>query len=205
MRKHFLLGGVAAAAVAAAVSFGAGTSDAAGLQLFQFDAGTFQPVFAGGPTGAGQTNYILDYKLSAATKTARKPAVRLELRTETSKTFGDSYDAATWKAATKLLNLKEEPSSTAALRGAELSGSADVLANFGAIDPNADDFTVRVYGLWDPVYRDRLGRTWSENRVLVLTYKRSGDEYDRQLDAVRLVDTKQELEGDPIQLPARKK
>lgn len=197
MRNAILLG---AAAALCAVSAGDGPAEAAGLQLFKFDAGTFQPCFAGGPTGKGQTNYVLDYTLSAATKSARKPGVRLELRTETKKTFGDVYDAATWKAATKLLGRTSEPKSTSALRTTELEGKAEALANFGAIDPNADEFEVRVYGLWDPVWRDRLGRTWSENRVLVLSYRRWGDEYDRQMDAVRLVDTKQELEGEVVQL-----
>lgn len=201
MRKHVLLGAVGVAALVAVALPGTGTADAAGLMLFQFDAGTFQPCFAGGPTGAGQTNYILDYKLSAATKTARKPGIRLQLRTiDTEKSFGDSYDAATWRAATKLLGREKEPLSTTALCGAELEGSAEALANFGAIDPNSDEFEVRVYGLWDPVFRDRLGRTWSENRVLVLKYRRWGDEYDRQLDQVRLLETKQEVEGEVVEL-----
>ena len=79
--------------------------------------------------------------------------------------------------------------STAKIRAAELAAGASVdgLANFGRIDPNADDLEVRVYGLFDPVWRDRKGNVYSERRVLVLTYGRQGDEYNRQDDPITLV------------------
>lgn len=204
MQKPFLL--VAVGAVALAVAAAAVTSaEAGGRQLVRFDRGAIQPVFSS-TGGKGTTNYVLDYKVTNVGAKDVRPAIRLELRTETSKTYGDVYDAATWTAATKLLGRKAAPSTTAAIRAADLAAgaSAEGLANFGAIDPNADDFQVRVYGIWDPVFRDRQGRTWSEKRVLVLSYSRSGDEYDRQLDPIRLTSAKEELEGEPVQLHPEK-
>jgi hypothetical protein len=201
MNKHLLFGATAVVLIAGAVAVGSDRADAGGRQLVKFERGALRPLFAGS-LGKGSTKYVLDYKLTNATDAAVKPGVRLELRTETSKTFGDSYDAATWRAAKEALGRKEDPSSAASIRAGELAGGASVdgLANFGAIDPNADRLTVRVYGLWDPVYRDRQGRTWAENRVLVLSYSRSGDEYDRQYDPIRLDSAVEELEGETVQL-----
>lgn len=208
MKIHHLLAGAAVAvavAVGSAVLEGGRAAVAGGHRLVDLARGTLQPVFASGPTGRGATSYVLDYKVSNAVGKPVRPTLRFELRTDTNKTHGDSYDAHTFRAATKLLGRKEEPASTASIRASELAAGASVdgLANFGAVDPNADDLEVRVYGLWDPVYRDRWGRTWSEKRVLVLKYERKGDEYDRHYDAIRLVSAQEVLEGDPVQLPAR--
>ncbi|MCE9636941.1 MAG: hypothetical protein K8T90_14650 [Planctomycetes bacterium] len=205
MKKNFLLGaaGVAIVASAALIASDSATDSATagGRELVKFVKGSVQPVFAGS-LGKGATNYVLDYKVTNAVSDAVKPGIRLELRTETGKTFGDVYDAATWRAAKDALGSKTELSSAASIRGADLASGASVdgLANFGAIDPNADKFDVRVYGLWDPVFRDRQGRTWMETRVLVLSYSRSGDEYDRQLDPIRLESSKEEIEGEVVQL-----
>lgn len=208
MKKHHLLGTAALAfAAAAGALWSAGDADAGGIQQVRFNQGSLRPVFAGTTAGRkGTTHYVLDYKVANALDRAVKPGLRLELRTETDKTYGDSYDACTWRAAKQVLGAKEEPSSTASIRAAELAAGAgaDGLANFGAVDPNADQLTVRVYGLWDPVYRDRQGRTWSETRVLVLSYTRVGDEYDRQFDGLRLASSKEELEGEPVQLNTAK-
>lgn len=208
--KMNLLFGVAGAAIVASAALiatdsAAHSACAGGRELVKFSKGSVQAVFAGS-SGKGATNYVLDYKLTNAVSDAVKPGIRLELRTETGKTFGDVYDTATWRAAKAALGRKDDPSSAASIRGADLAAGASVdgLANFGAIDGNADKFDVRVYGLWDPVYRDRQGRTWSETRVLVLSYSRSGDEYDRQLDPIRLESSKEELEGEPVQLHVAK-
>lgn len=205
MTKHLPLGIAGAAALVALVASGADEAGASGRRLVNFDRGTMQPVFAADSTGAGTTSYVLDYTASNAVDKGVKPGIRLELRTDTGKTYGDAFDTTTWRAATKALHRKTEPASTASIRSAELAVGASVegLANFGSIDPNADGFEVRVYGLWDPVYRDRQGRTWSENRVLVLSYARTGDEYDRHYDAIRLVSSKETLDGDRVQLHAK--
>lgn len=204
MKNNLLLLGAAGAVAMVATAFVAvDRADAGGRMLVKFAQGTMQPVFAGpAACGTGSTNYVLDYKVTNAGEAALKPGVRLELRTETKQTFGDSYDAGTWKAAKARLGVKGDLSSAATIRSTELAGGASVngLANFGAIDSNADKFEVRVYGLWDPVYRDRQGRTWSEKRVLVLSYSRSGDEYDRQLDPIHLDSVNEEIEGETTQL-----
>ena len=61
---------------------------------------------------------------------------------------------------------------------------------------------MRVYGLYDPVTRDRKGNVFAENRVLVLNFRRYGDEYSRHEDAITLVSTDEELEGEPVLLQA---
>ena len=202
MKKPILLTATAALVAGAAFAVSGG-ADAGGLQLVRISYGEFQPVFAGlKPGDPGKTVYVLDYKLTNAIDKGVLPRVHFELRTETGKTFGDSYDGAAFRAAAKALRREAAPASTASIRANELAAGASVdgLANFGAIDPNADDFEVRVYGLWDPVFRDRNGRTWAEKRVLVLKYSRTGDEYDRQYDAIRLTSAAQELEGDVVEL-----
>ena len=201
MKKNLLLGVAGAALVACAVLIATDPVDAGGRELVKFAKGSIQPVFAGS-AGKGSTNYVLDYKLTNVVSDAVKPGIRLELRTETGKTFGDVYDAATWRAAKEALGRKDDPSSASSIRGSDLASGAavDGLANFGAIDPKEDKFDVSVYGLWDPVYRDRQGRTRFETRVLVLSYSRSGDEYDRQMDPIRLESSKEEVEVEAVQL-----
>jgi hypothetical protein len=206
MNRHLLLASAAVlAGASSAACLTSGDADAGGLRQLQFSKGELRPLFAGS-MGSGVTNYVLDYKVTNGTAKPVKPRLRLELRTETAKTFGDSYDAATWAAAKEALHVEADPVTASSLRTSEMAAgaAADGLANFGAVDPNADRLTVRVYGLWDPVYRDRQGRTWSETRVLVLSYSRAGDEYDRQYDELHLDSAKEELEGDPVQLHPKK-
>lgn len=202
MKKPFLFG--AAAAIVAGAAFAASDrADAGGRQLVNLTYGSLRPVFASFQPGEkGSTSYVLDYKLANAIDKAVKPGVQFVLRTETKKDYGDHYDAAAFRAAAKALGLKAAPASTATLRGTELAagGTAEGLAHFGNFDPNSDSFQVRVYGLWDPVFRDKQGRTWSERRVLVLSYRRAGDEYDRQLDEIRLESSKEELEGELVRI-----
>lgn len=199
-----------AIALAGALTFAStAPADAAGKRagrlLVKLEPGTLQPVFAAGPTGRGANHYVLDYRVSAATGAAVRPRLRLELRTETQKTYHDCYDPATWEAAPKALRRRTAPASTAEIRSADLApgGAVDGLANFGAVDPNADDLEVRVHGLWDPVFRDRHGRTWRENRVLVLTFGRKGDEYDRQYDEIRLLSSEETVEGEVAEVHAK--
>ena len=68
------------------------------------------------------------------------------------------------------------------LRGVERLGDGDVVV--------------------DPVTRDRKGNVFSENRVLVLNYRRYGDEYHRHDDAIKLVSTSEELEGEAVLIKA---
>lgn len=187
------------ALVAAAAALAADTDvSAAGKLLTRFDAGELEAIVAGSGD-VKSTSYLLGYKVTNESGAAAKPRLRLEVRTtDTKKTHGDAFDSAASKAWAAARRMKEAPASTSGLRGTELDAGATAsgLANFGTIDPNSDEFQVRVYGLYDPVYRDRWGKTWSENRVLVLSYKRAGDEFDRHLDPLSLVSTTVEVEGE---------
>lgn len=191
--------GAAGAACALALALAAALPSqavAGGRRLMRFEAGTLQPVIAGAKTKKS-TSYVLDYSVSNESGGAARPNVRLEVQTlDTRRTHGDAYDAAVFAA----VGGGTAPSSTAQLRAAEMAAGAKAsgLANFGAIDPNSDSFQVRVYGLFDPVYRDREGRVWSERRVLVLSYERTGDEFDRHLDEIRLTGTKEVVDGEPV-------
>jgi hypothetical protein len=190
----------AALALGAALSIGS-PADAGGRKLLRFEAGTLQSVVSG--TGVRKsTNYVLDYKVTNATDGAVRPRIRLEIRTDTGKTHGDAHDGPAAAAAAKALHLKTPPSSTAQLRAADVAAGATAsgLACFGTVDPHARVLEVRVYGLNDRVYRDLQGRVWAENRVLVMTYDRPGDEFDRHLDSVRLRDVREIVDGEPIHL-----
>lgn len=205
--KRFLLPvaalAVSVAAAVLAISVGS-AADAGGRRILSFEAGTLQSVVSG--TGLRKsTNYVLDYKVTNATDAAARPRIRVEVRTDTNKTHGDAYDTAAAAAASKGLRLDATPRSTAALRGEDLAAgaSASAMACFGTIDPHADVIEVRVYGLNDRVFRDRQGRIWAENRVLVLTYDRPGDEFDRHLDPVTFRGAREIVDGDPVQLNAK--
>lgn len=200
MNRSLLIPAAAALVLGAALAVGP-SADAGGRRLLRFEAGTFQSVVSG--TGARKaTNYVLDYKLTNTTDGAVRPRIRLEVRTDTGKVHGDAHDPAASAAAAKALRLKAAPSSTAQLRTADVDSGATAsgLACFGTVDPHARVLEVRVYGLNDRVYRDLQGRVWAENRVLVLTYDRPGDEFDRQLDPVTLRSVKEIVDGDPVHL-----
>jgi hypothetical protein len=63
--------------------------------------------------------------------------------------------------------------------------TVDILISFGKLDPNVDTLTVNVTGLVDRVFRDH-GKTWVEDKALVFTLSRPGDEFERQNDVVKV-------------------
>lgn len=197
MKRYLIAAAAVAGLVAGAVS-ASPTADAAGIRLLNFQAGEFDNVVAG-----GASHYYLTYTLENTREESVKPKLRIELRTETDKTYGDHYDARVYDAVAEAAR-KDGFASAAKIRSGEMGGGDAVagLANFGRVDPNADDLEVRVYGLFDPVWRDRKGNVFSERRVLVLKYRRYGDEYNRQDDPITLVSTTQEVEGEPQLLSA---
>ena len=67
--------------------------------------------------------------------------------------------------------------------------SIELFVSLGKLDPNVDVLKVNVLGLADRVYRDR-GKTVVEDKALVLTVVRSGDEFLRNQDLLRLQSTK---------------
>ncbi len=197
---------VAAALLGAGLLTALASSDPAGAQSarwrLDFEPGDFTFVVAGpASSGSGRAQYYLPYTVSNGTDSARRPRLRLEVRTETKKTFGDFYDADAYRAIAKDLRAKSVKS-TAMLRGADLESgkSTSAAAHFGTMDDNADNLEVRVYGLWDPIIHDRRGKTWVENRVRVLKYRRYGDEYKRYLDQISLESTDDVPDGGTTEL-----
>jgi hypothetical protein len=66
-------------------------------------------------------------------------------------------------------------------------GSEEVLVSLGKIDPSVHTLSVNLTGLIDRVYRDKH-KTWVEDRALVLTVERPGDEYHRRDHLLKLTD-----------------
>ena len=191
--KRFFHAAAAVLVLAAGAVLAVPNADAKGLRLFDFKPGEFANVVTG-----GSARYHLAYTLTNAGEEARKPAVRVELRTETDKTYGDHFDAAAAKLAADAAGRETPYQSSAQIRRSDLEGGASIdrLEQIGRIDPNADEHEVSVYVLSDPIERTTKG-VFSERRVLVLKFSRAGDEYDRQDDPIRLVSSKEELEGEP--------
>jgi hypothetical protein len=192
-----------AAALLIAVGFAAAPApdaDAAGgRSRFDFVPGDFSVAIVG--SGRDAASYYLPYSLSNPMDEARTPRLHIELTTETGGTHGDHSDPRVLSAAEKALKTTGLKS-TAGLRAEPLAAGASVqaIANFGNIDPNADEMTVRVFGLWDPVLRTKQGKVYKESRVLVLKYARKGDEYDRPLDPIHFVSKKEEVQGEVVEL-----
>jgi hypothetical protein len=201
MRHKLLLWCVPAALAAAGAALLAAPAASAGggRARFDFAPGGMEVAITG--HGRNAARYYLPYTLTNPMDEARTPRLYLEVKTDTNKTYGDFADAAVVKAASKATKTPGIKS-TADLRGAELAagGTASGVANFGNIDPNADDITVRVHGLWDPIIRTRQGKVLKETRILVLKFERHGDEYDRPMDEIKLVSTSQEVEGEVVEL-----
>jgi hypothetical protein len=185
----------AGATVCATKPAGAG----AGRARFDFVPGEMSVAITG--HGRNAASYYLPYTLKNPMDDARTPRIYVEVTTETNKTYGDSADVKVVAAAAKELKIADLKS-TADLRSQDLAAgaAAHAVANFGNIDPNADDITVKVYGLWDPVVRTRQGKVYNEKRVLVLQYRRYGDEYDRPMDPITLVSSNEEVQGDVTEL-----
>jgi len=198
-----LLGGGAAALTAVSSARAAG-----GRPHLEFAPGEMSVAITG--HGRDAASYYLPYALKNPMDEAIAPRIYIEARTETNKTYADRPDHKVVAAAEKALKTKDLKT-TIEVREQELAagGSVQAIADFGNIDPNADDITVRVYGLWDPIVRTSNGKVFSEKRVLVLRFGRQGDEYDRPMDPIKLKSSKEEVEGDPVELyttaPEKKK
>jgi hypothetical protein len=203
MNRKLLFSASAAALLGAAAAYvGVGSSPAqagGGRPHFEFTPGEMTVAITG--YGRDAASYYLPYTLKNPMDDARTPHIYVEVKTETGKTYSDRPDSKVVAAAQKSLKQKDLKT-TIEVRSQELAagGSAQAVANFGNIDPNADDITVRVYGLWDPIVRTRNGKVFSEKRVLVLQFRRYGDEYDRPMDEITLKSSKEEVEGEPVEL-----
>jgi len=201
MNRKLLLWSVPAALLAfGAVICGTKAADAGGGRArFDFVPGDMSVAITG--HGRNAASYYLPYTLKNPMDDARTPRLYIEVTTETNKTYGDRPDVKVVAAAAKDLKIADMKT-TADLRSQDLAAgaSAHAVADFGNIDPNADDITVKVYGLWDPVVRTRQGKVYNEKRVLVLQYRRYGDEYDRPMDPITLTSSTEEVQGDVVEL-----
>jgi hypothetical protein len=198
--KHLLWSLPLVAVAAAAAYLAAPSADAAGGRpRFDFTPGDMSVAITG--QGRQAASYYLPYTVRNPMDEARTPRLFIQVKTDTGKTYGDRPDARVTAAVARTLR-NRDLKTTADLRSQELAAgaSAQAVANFGSIDPNADDITVRVYGLWDPVVRTRQGKVYAEKRVLVLQYGRRGDEYDRPMDPISLRSSKEEVEGELTEL-----
>jgi len=201
MNQRLLFSAAAALLLGAVAAHLAGGSAqaAGGRSRFEFAPGSMSVAITG--TGRDAANYYLPYTIKNPMDEAMTPRIYVEAKTETGKTYGDHPDHKVIAAAEKALKTKGLKT-TLEVRAEALpaGGSVQGVASFGNIDPNADDITVRVYGLWDPIVRTRQGKVYSEKRVLVLEFARQGDEYDRPMDQIKLKSSKEVLEGDPVEL-----
>ena len=93
------------------------------------------------------------------------PLVKAEIERRSSKT---------WKTLTEA---RAEPLADGA--------SIELFVCFGKIDPNVDVLDIHVLGLADRVYRDK-GKTYVEDKALVIHTARPGDEFVRQHDLLRV-------------------
>lgn len=201
MNRKLLLWSLPAVLLAAgAALLAAPSADAGGGRArLDFVPGEMSVAITG--HGRDAARYYLPYTLKNPMDEARAARLHIEVRTDTGKTYGDFSDARVTAAAAKALKIPDLKS-TSAVRAADLAAGSTVqaVANFGSIDPNADDLTVRVYGLWDPVVRTRQGKVLKETRVLVLQFARHGDEYDRPMDPIKFVSSKEVVEGDVVEM-----
>lgn len=201
MNRKLMLWAVPAMIVAAGAAI-LGTPSASaggGRARFDFVPGEMSVTITG--HGRNAASYYLPYTLKNPMDDARTPRLYIEVTTETNKTYGDRTDVKVVAAAAKDLKIPDLKA-TADLRSQDLAAgaSAQAVADFGNIDPNADEITVKVYGLWDPVVRTRQGKVYNEKRVLVLQFRRYGDEYDRPMDPITLMSTSEEVQGEVTEL-----
>ena len=202
MKRRLALFATALVAAAALIAPSMETALGGAMRKFRLTPGEMDDVIAM-HGDQGEARYYLKYRLSNASGAEETPRIKLVLTTDTGKRYVDYRDAAVMKALKASSASKQAPATASSLRKAAMAadGEADAVAVFGAIDPNADELQVRVYGLWQPIIRDRKGRKFLERRVLVLDYSRSGDEYNRHDDPIKLVKSSEEVEGDPVEIP----
>ena len=182
MRRSAILG-LAAAAVLAVAS----AAVAEGLR-WELGIKHDTPSWVRVPAGDGKTalSWLMTYQVENKSGAARKPSVRAELRTDTSKTFGDSGDPLTVKAAKTKTGTKDLCTAADLRAGIEDGKTVACVATFGAVDDLAKKIELRVYGLMDPVSMVK-GKQVYEEKYWQAKYERKGDEFGRTEDAWKLV------------------
>jgi hypothetical protein len=182
MRRSAILGLAAAGLLAAAVSAGPASADAAGLR-WELGIRTETPTWVRVPEAEGRTRLVwtMFYTVENKTGETRKPAVRAEIRTDTGKKFPDTNDALAVLAVKKKHQLDSLPTAVDLLKGIEDGKSMRCLATFGAVDDRAKKLELRIYGLHDPIHAVK-GKQVHEIRYWCVKYERKGDEFGRSED-----------------------
>lgn len=133
----------------------------------------------------GDGNYL--YMIFEVTnKNGRDVPLKLSLQADTDVT-GRSYRATpdpVVKAAVERRQGKKFKSLSESRGTIEDGETVTVIASFGKIDPNVDEFYIHLQGLKDRVFVDKY-KTWTEDLALTYTYTRKGDEFYRQLDLLK--------------------
>lgn len=130
--------------------------------------------------------WYMTYQVENKTGSARKPAIRAELLTDTKKTFRDNADPLVIKAAKKALDVTEISTAGDLKKGIEDGATVKCVATFGEVDNEAKRLELRVYGLMDPVTMVK-GKEVFEVKYWQVIYERKGDEFGRTEDAWKAV------------------
>ncbi|MSR48145.1 MAG: hypothetical protein EXS13_13980 [Planctomycetes bacterium] len=138
-----------------------------------------------GVEGAGNYGYMT---FSVSNRTGREVPLSFGVWAATDvpgRTYRGTIDSVV-KAAVEKSTGKTYKTLTE-VRGEKLADGASVelIVSFGKLDPNVDLLDVHVQGLVDRVYRDK-GKTYVEDKVLVLEAARPGDEFARQYDLIKV-------------------
>ena len=181
MRRSAILGLAAAAALSAAAVAAEGLRWELG---FKHETPTWAKVQVTAEKTA--VCWYMTYQVENKTGAARKPAVRVEILTDTKKTFRDNADPLTISAAKKALDVKEIATAGDLKKGIEDGATVKCIATFGEVDNLAKQLELRVYGLMDPITMVK-GKEVFEIKYWQVTYQRKGDEFGRTEDAWKVV------------------
>ncbi len=184
MRRSWLLG-LAATTVVAAASIAAADVVRWSLKL-EHGAPEWVRISAG--TDGTRVAWYMSYSLSNASGAARKPMVRVELRTDTDKVYGDNGDARVVAAVKKATGDKSLVTAFDVARGIGDGDTVKCVASFGEVDNMAHAAELRVYGLMDAI--DTVaGKKYREVRYWRVKYQRKGDEFRRTEDKWKAVES----------------
>ena len=151
--------------------------------------GKFGTVVVNGIEGKGTYGWCT---FTVSNKNGREVPVSLGVWAETDvagRTYRGTVDPVV-KAAVERRNGKSYKTLTDARAEKLPDGeSIELFVSLGKLDPSVDLFKIHILGLADRVYRDR-GKTVVEDKALVLTVTRVGDEFLRHQDLLRLQSSK---------------
>lgn len=126
--------------------------------------------------------------------------IKIKAVTDTKRTYHDSIAPLAQRELKKQTG-KDFMNAIKMNRGNLAAGAkAEGVAFFGDLDPNFDTLKVRISGLYDTV--DQVdGKLYHENKVLVVTYLRPGDEFGSARDIITKKGEEWVLEGERTEIP----